>query len=427
MRVWLHRHYHWIIALAMLLQLAVYTGIGNNFNSLFVLPVTQGLNISRSSFSLALSLRQLISFACTMISGALFMPFGYRKLAMIALPLTALAYMVLSMSQNAAMIAIGAGMIGFCDAICSTAGATRVVNDWFHRHRGTVLGAVSAFTGVGGSLICILLTDVMDGSGWRGAYRCCGILVLAVAVLVVLLVRNRPEQMGLRPFGEGELPKKKRHGAVTEDHWPGFSMGELVRKPTFYLMLLCTLLGCMLCYFAFYTIVPHLQDQGLSSSEAAYIQSLMLMALTAAKLICGFLIDRIGARWVTGICIACGAVGSWLLASATSMNSALLAIGIYTCSLSLTTITIPLLATRLFGFRAHGTAVGIFLSMVSVGGMLASPLINGLYDLMGSYVPAYRGAAVGLLVVLGLYLLLFALAEKDRARRYAQQTGTGST
>ena len=92
------------------------------------------------------------------------------------LPLTALAYMVLSMSQNAAMIAIGAGMIGFCDAICSTAGATRVVNDWFHRHRGTVLGAVSAFTGVGGSLICILLTDVMDGSGWRGAYRCCGIL-----------------------------------------------------------------------------------------------------------------------------------------------------------------------------------------------------------------------------------------------------------
>jgi len=157
-----------------------------------------------------------------------------------------------------------------------------------------------------------------------------------------------------------------------------------------------------------------MQDRGLSAEQAATVQSVMLLGLSVAKILSGWLCDIIGPKWVTALCVAFGVVGMWLMADVESMVSALVIISIYTMSLPLTTITVPLLTTELFGYRAHDTAVGLLLSMVSVGGMIASPLINLMYDAMGSYGPGLKVAAVLGVVVLALYEVLYFLAKRDK-------------
>jgi len=415
-------NYHWIIAAVALVEMMVWGGIGNNINSLYVIPVTESLQISRGSFSLVMSLSSLMGFLSTMISGVLFLHFGYRKLIVMGLGIAGLGFcFLLGSGSNLAMIGFGVAIYGLCGGVCSTAGVTKIIGDWFHRHRGFVLGLVSASTGIGGSLFCVLLTDLMEKYGWRTSYRVSGIILLVTCLLMLLTVRNRPDDLQLRPYGEGQLPDKKRHrGGHSEDNWPGFALKELVKKPTFYLMMAMTLFGCLALYLAFYVVVPHMQDCGLTAAQAATVQSVMLLGLSVAKLLSGWLSDVIGPKWVTVLCMAFGVVGLWLLADVHGMTQALVVISIYTVSLPLTTITVPLLATELFGYRAHDTAVGLFLSMISVGGMLASPIVNMAYDVLGSYDPVLRVAAVLGVVVIALYVLLFVWAKRDRRIWQAQ-------
>lgn len=414
----LRANYHWLIALLVLLEMMVYGGVCNNVDSLFVIPVTETLGISRGSFSMVMSLRSLMSFLATVFSGALFLHFGYRKLVPLTLIFGGLSLAVLfSGSESLTTMAVGAVIYGLCCGICSTASATRIIGDWFHRHRGLVLGLASAGTGLGGSLFCMVESSIMESSGWRSAFRFCGFSWIGMAVILFLLVRSRPADLKLSPYGEGQLPEKKRHrGGHSEESWAGFTLKELVRKPTFYLMILLTLLSCLSVYMAFYVVVPHMQDCGLTASQAAKVQSVMLLFMSVVKLFCGWLSDEIGPKWVTVLCMGFGAVGMWLLAGVSNLSQALVIICVYTLSLPLTTITIPLLTTDLFGYRAHDTAVGIFLSMVNVGAMIATPLCNLIYDAVGSYKPSMRVSAVVALALVAGFEVLYVLAKRDKKR-----------
>lgn len=411
-RLGIHNNYHWVIAFVVFLQLAVYGGILNNFSSVFVIPVTEGLGISRGSFSLAVSVKDLVGFISTMFTGALLFRFGYRKMVLLGMMLATLAFAMFSVTPNIGLFAVGTALIGTSSGVCLTAGSARIVGDWFRKYRGTVLGLVSMSTGFGGSLLCVVLTSAIETSGFRSAYRLVAVIFLLITILMFFTIRNRPAEMGLRPLGEGEEQPEKKKKQEQDMNWPGFYPKELFRQPVFYLMAGCTFLSCMCVYLTFYVVVPHMQDCGFSAAEAAGFQSAMLMFLAVAKLLSGVLCDWIGPKKVTILCVILTAVGQWLLAGASGSLDSWAGIVTYSLGLPITTITIPLLTMPLFGYRAYDMAVGVFLAMVSVSAMVAQPLANLVYDQIGSYSPVFRVAAVLDLVIVVLYLLLFKLAAR---------------
>ena len=72
MFAFLKKHYHWVIVVLLLLELAVYSGILNNLLSLHLIPVTEELSVSRGNFSLSMSVRSLVGFFSTLFSGMFF-------------------------------------------------------------------------------------------------------------------------------------------------------------------------------------------------------------------------------------------------------------------------------------------------------------------------------------------------------------------
>ncbi len=77
-----------------------------------------------------------------------------------------------------------------------------VISHWFEKRRGTAMGIIMTGIGLGGMAMVFIASMMNEAYGWRWAYRFLGILVLAVVVPVILLViRNRPEDMGLVPDG----------------------------------------------------------------------------------------------------------------------------------------------------------------------------------------------------------------------------------
>ena len=78
------RHYHWVIALIIFVEMIIYGGFLNT-GSVFTVPITEELHLSRGGYSLTLIPRGIVGFFSTLITGFLFHRFGYRKCAIVSL------------------------------------------------------------------------------------------------------------------------------------------------------------------------------------------------------------------------------------------------------------------------------------------------------------------------------------------------------
>lgn len=415
----LKRHYHWIIALIVFIEMIIYGGF-LNAGSVFTVPITEALGLSRGNYSLALMPRGVVGFFSTMITGFLFHKFGYRKSAIVSLFSFAGGLALMASARTLTMIGVSNGILGLSYGVCTTAGAVRIMKSWFHKHQGLMLGVVSMATGVGGSIMSMTLTEIIVASDWRYAYLFTALLIVILALLYLLL-RDKPEQMGLLPYGDENKSGSKQTADAAHTEWAGHTLQEILREPQFYLMAFCTFLSCTNVYLTFNVVVPHFQDGGYSASEAAGFHSLLLLCLSGTKLAGGWLSDRIGAKRVTLLCALCAAVGQYLLADVSNLPLCYVGLVLFSMGLLATTITVPLLAMPLFGYRAFGSITGIFLAMISLGSMVAGPVVNLFYDWLGSYSPVFRVAAVIDIVLIGLYLLLFYLCEKEKKHFLATQ------
>lgn len=408
------KNYHWLIAAALLLQLFLIGGIYNNLSNLFMLPVTESMGIARSSFALAVSMKGLASFVSTFFSGPLLHRYGYRKMVSILMFTNSIALVIMATSKNVVTLGLGIALMGLGDGICLNAGPPRVIRHWFHKHQGMVLGCVSAATGLGGSALCLVISGIIEGNGWQGAFICCAAMYSVMAVLLFALIRNHPEDMGLKPYGEGQYDHKKKE--KPKEKWEGFSWAQMLRRPAFYLLVVaCFLTNC--CVYALsQNLVPHLRDIGFSNARAVSVQSIFMLLLAAAKLGVGALCDRIGGKRITLLCLGCAVAGLGIMAVSQNDYGVWASVVLLSCGLPLTIMTVPLLTPDLFGYRAQTMAVGVLMSTSPLAVLTAATVSNAIYDKIGTYRPVFAVAALVTVGLLGLYGAIYLMVSRDRKK-----------
>ena len=148
------------------------------------------------------------------------------------------------------MAAVLSGMYG----VCNRSGTPRILSPWFHRHYGTIMGFVTCMTGFGAAFFTDMFQKTEATFGWRNAYRLASVSCMVVALLVLIFIRNKPADMGVKPYGEGELTKNAKKS--TRDHWEGYEAKEVLRKPTFWLMMVVVFFSCICTYAAYSVLVP---------------------------------------------------------------------------------------------------------------------------------------------------------------------------
>lgn len=394
-------HYHWIVAAVAFLMIAVVLGLANNLFSLYLIPVTGDLGVSRGAFSMMPSIKAVASFGANLLLAVVYSRYGFHKPAFVAMFLLGLSYVCFGIANNMAPFYFGAALCGFAEPFCGTAAASRLVSDWFDRHRGAVLGVVLAASGVGASLMTAVLSGVIDECGWRMGYYCSAVLVIVMAV-TLLLVCDTPKKMGLRPLGAGEPVRKKSGRTSLIREWEGLPMHSLLRLPYFYVAMAAVFLVGLTTLGVYPVLAAHLQDRGMSSSFSASMLSLLFFMLAVAKVVVGFLLDRFGAKAMVLLCAVCNIVGIVILAYVTTQGQALCYVLIYSVALAMQTVTMPAMAAELFGRHSFSVTLSIMMAVMALSGAVASPLVNYSYDLRGSYAPI-------LLVMAGVAVVIFVL------------------
>lgn len=416
MKAWIHKKYHLVIAGVLFLSVGIYCGTNNVLTALFLKPVSETLQVSRASMAFAGGMGTVAVVLSTMLSSSVLRKLHYRKAAVLGFLVAGGAMFLHSYIRGLWMYAAVSVLYSMCSGICSTAGTTYEVRCWFHKHVGLTLGLVLMSTGISGSLVNIGITSVIQRLGWRVGYRVLAVMMFSVAGLIAIFIRNFPEDMGLRPYGEGAgkgRVEKKKLPIV----WAGYSARECRKLPAFWLFLFLVILSCFSVYLTFFFMSVHLQGQGFSMVQAASIHSIMLLAMAGAKLLCGEACDLIGVKRVVVVCMMIGAFSQWALMDVHSYGVAAFWAVIFSCAMPVASITVPLLADLLFGYRNQEVNSGVAIAMISVGSLIAQPVANAIYDSFGSYRIAFGIGAVLDLVSVILFLVLYSLAEKDKKRK----------
>jgi sugar phosphate permease len=404
-------YYGWVVVGITALTILVASGV-RTASTVLVKPVESDLGWSRGAISFAISVGLVLYGLAGPLGGALADRVGPRALMLAALVMAAAASALTAATSALWQFTIVWGALGgIGTGLAAAVLGASVANHWFVKRRGLVTGIFGAATSAGQLIFIPLLIWVIDGAGWRAALLLLAITSAALLPAVLLLMRDSPVDLGLRPLGgtdEPRAPQMARSGNV---------MRGAVRVPEFWLLagsyFICgaTTIGLISTHF-----LPHATDEGISETTAAVILSAMGVMNFAGTIAAGWLTDRHDPRLLLAWYYTMRALLLFLLPFMTHP----LGLAVFAVLFGLGNIaTIPptvTLAADIFGRRNIGTVFGWIFAAHMFGAAAAAWLSGVARDSLGDYQAAFiTGSALALAG--GLMVLRI-----DRAAQRAPET-----
>ena len=257
-----------------------------------------------------------------------------------------------------------------------------VITNWFSAKRGKALGIVMTGTGLSAMVMVPVTTWIVVTWGWRTSYLIMGYVMLLVVPLILLFIRTRPSDMGLRPDGgEG----RNEAPAVVD----GLTAPEAFKTPAFWLIGCMMLLGGLVAMGIGVHLMPYLTDIGHADATASLIISIIAGLTVVGKLGMGFIADRWGIRRAIALAFSIIVIGILLLIGAKTFPVACIFAVVYGFAIGAPLIINPALTAQCMGLRHFGTLFGI-LTLLSAIGVAVGPVLSGvIYDSMKTYIPAF--------------------------------------
>lgn len=409
--------YSWVIVGLCFLVVFTSLGLCSSGRTLYLTAITGALDIPRGAFSLSNTFRFLTTTVLNLFFGPLLKRFGSKKL-MIAGFLCLIGFALLSSVATQLITFYIAGVfLGVGLSWTSTTMMSTVVNKWCTRNKATVTGAVLAANGIGGAIAVQILSPIIfqEGNpfGYRASYQYVAMILAAVLLLVLILYRNPPVTDQDEPVS---AKKRKIRGAG----WVGMEYKEVLRKPYFYVTLLCMFLTGMVLQGLGGIAIPHMYDIGMDVDYVAAIVSISGLVLTCTKILTGYLYDRFGIKLSMNIALVSAFVSMAILIflknTPTGRVLAFIRVFIGAFATPLETVMLPIFAVEFFGNKPFDKLIGLFTAVSTAGFAIGAPLGNLFYDIFGDYRLAFLIFAILMAVVSISLQFVLAAAHRDRAK-----------
>ena len=407
-------HYGWVIFVCCFVMVMVALGFCSSCRSLYLAAITENMGIPRSLYSITDSCRYVVVAVMNLLFGTIVQRRSPRKLVAYGFLALIISCLLYSFATHVFVFYIGGCFLGLGLAWTTTTMVGYFVEKWFTKSKGTIMGIILASNGIGAAVASQVLSPMIynaAGDGWRSSYLFTAALLTVVGVVVVFLLRDKPEEKGLEPLGQNAVAKAKR-GAK----WEGISAKEAFSRPYTYLAFVCVFLAGFCLQACSGCASAHMKDIGFDPTLIANVLSIHSLLLAGAKMLTGISFDRFGLRVTLLICNVFSVLALLVLAFMSPESAAMPYVYSFAIAfgLPLETVMLPLIASDLYGQKDYSKLMGIFVSVNTMGYFFGSPAINLVYDKLGTYVPAfYGGIAVMLVSAIGMQLVITA-AHKGR-------------
>jgi MFS family permease len=294
-------HYGWVVVAVTFLTMLVTAG-AMGAPGVLIVPLEREFGWDNTQISTALALRLLLFGLFGPFAAAFMNRFGIRRVMLRALTLIAAGLLAsLAMTQVWQLVLLWGLVVGVGSGLTAIVLAATVATRWFTQRRGLVVGLLAASSATGQLVFLPLIAELTERFGWRMALVfVCGLLA-AAAVVALALMRDRPSDLDLPPYGETAVipPPAAGAGLVSLLLAPLEVLREAARVPLFWVLFgtffICGSSTNGLIQTHFITLCG---DYGLTAVTAASVLAMMGVFDFIGTIGSGLLSDRFDNRWL---------------------------------------------------------------------------------------------------------------------------------
>ena len=294
-------HYGWVMVAVTFLTALITAGtVGAP--GVFIVPLQQEFGWSTAEISSALSIRFILFGLMAPFAAALMNRYGLRNVTLSALLIVGCALMSsLLMTQVWQLMLLWGVVIGIGTGMTALVLGATVATRWFTARRGLVLGILTASVATGQLLFLPLLASVTEKMGWRIALSLVCVMLALAAFAVLLVMRDRPGDVGLRPFGdEGKepLPPPAPSSGPIVTAALGTLRDAAQTKAFWILFVTFFICGASTNGLIQVHLIPMCLDFGIPQIQAASLLAAMGVFDLFGTMFSGWLSDRYDNRWL---------------------------------------------------------------------------------------------------------------------------------
>jgi predicted MFS family arabinose efflux permease len=284
-------HRAWIVAFAGFVALLAAAAIRATFGVL-LMPLMDEFGWSRATISTAASINLVVFGLSAPFAAAFVERLGLRRVVVTALGLIVFsAAAMTAISQPWQLYVLWGLVAGIATGAVAPVLAAMIAGRWFIARRGLVVGMLTAANSTGQLVFLPLMSHLVE-DGWRWTMAVVGGAAVVAMLVAGSLMRDRPSDIGLAPFGgEHEIaPSGPRPSALDVLRTVGGDPTFLALAGSFFV---CgaTTVGLIAVH-----LIPAAHDHGIPATEAAGLMAAMGVLDIAGTTGSGWLTDRYNAR-----------------------------------------------------------------------------------------------------------------------------------
>ncbi|MDC0714872.1 MFS transporter [Stigmatella sp. ncwal1] len=292
-------HYAWVVAAAVFVVLLCSAGVRAT-PSVLIVPLEREFGWSRALISGAVSLNLVLYGLVGPFAAALMQTFGIRRTTIVSLSIIAVGVALTNLMRAPwQLFSFWGVLVGLGTGTTAMVLGATVVHRWFVARRGLVMGLLTASTATGQLIFLPVLASLVEHHGWRSVSISVAAIIALIIPLVALVFRDRPSDVGARPYGAAPGVEDEAHSSINPLVNALGALGRAARLRDFWLLagsfFIC---GATTNGLVGTHLVPACMDHGIPEVQAAGLLAVMgifdLVGTTAS----GWLSDRFDSRWL---------------------------------------------------------------------------------------------------------------------------------
>lgn len=418
-------HYAWIVLATTTLVLLTSGGVRAAIG-VFVKPLEAEFGWSRTLLSFAVAMSIALYGLTGPFVGRLADKFGPRWVLTGGVVLVGIGTLAGAGVTQFWQFFLAVGIIAAVGSSATAAPvAATVATRWFEKHRGLVLGINGAGMAAGQLVVLPLAMALVAYTSWRGAFFLLGAgLVVLVAPIAAIFMRNDPSERGLLAYGATEPQRAMTAAQEAVERTP---VSEAVRTWPF--LLLCgsfwvcgySTFGVILAHF-----IPYATDHGFHTTEAAGALGVMGAMNIVGTIGSGWLCDRLGPKIPLALYYLFRGVSLFCLPFVDSVTGLYAFAALFGLNFISTVPATTTLTARIYGRYSVGELSGWIFASHQLGGAIGSIASGWLFDKTGDYTMAFYAA--GAWAVIATVMVLFIRDEPiTRQKQPTLQVSTATT
>lgn len=397
----LRAHYEKVIVACCLLTMFVNVGFTSTAFNVYQPFIADA--IGHEAASNVLLLRTFVSLIALAFVGRWYDLLDCRLGVFVSNLLTAAGFFAYSMATSFVGYCVAALFVGVGYGFGGMVAATILVGRWYENRIGTAVGVVATGSSLAGILLPMCATFIIQNVSLAWSFRIESFVALALGVVVVLLVRNKPIELGLEPY---RGPEKAKAQTSARSQSTAYSLSRGQRLLMVFAMVL---MGCVAVDGWNYLSVL-MTHSGFDVYFAATMLSVGSIAMVAGKVSTGALFDRIGVLQGSVVFFALLIAGLGLCTLADLGSQMIMAAGalVLGFGISLGTVGISVWSIDLSQPLERTKLVKDFQVAYAFGGFVFNLLPGRIVEAGGSYTLSYGMltlmCVIEAAIVIGIYM-----------------------